>query len=111
MMVDDRYMIIGSANINDRSLLGSRDSELAMIIEDPNGKIGVGSIFDFRCKIFKQHFEMNPAQCADINFYWGKFKEIATRNTEIYRRVFGCYPDNRAAKFDDVGKIEKEANL
>ncbi len=31
MIVDDRYMIIGSANINDRSLLGSRDSELAMI--------------------------------------------------------------------------------
>ncbi len=26
MIVDDRFMIIGSANINDRSLLGSRDS-------------------------------------------------------------------------------------
>ena len=32
MIVDDRFMIVGSANINDRSLLGSRDSELAMII-------------------------------------------------------------------------------
>lgn len=26
MVVDDKFMIIGSANINDRSLLGSRDS-------------------------------------------------------------------------------------
>ena len=26
MIVDDRHMIIGSANINDRSLLGNRDS-------------------------------------------------------------------------------------
>lgn len=99
MIVDDRFMIIGSANINDRSLLGSRDSQLAMIIEDPNGRIGFGSIFEFRCRIFKQHFEMNFAQCADIDNYWKKFKQIAEKNTDIYRRIFGCYPDNRAAKF------------
>ena len=30
MIVDDRFVIIGSANINDRSLLGNRDSELAV---------------------------------------------------------------------------------
>lgn len=35
MIVDDEYMIIGSANLNDRSLMGSRDSELGMIIQDP----------------------------------------------------------------------------
>jgi len=28
MIVDDRAALIGSANINDRSLLGSRDSEV-----------------------------------------------------------------------------------
>lgn len=28
MIVDDRITLIGSANINDRSLLGSRDSEV-----------------------------------------------------------------------------------
>lgn len=28
MIVDDRMVLIGSANINDRSLLGSRDSEV-----------------------------------------------------------------------------------
>lgn len=33
MIVDDRRCIIGSANINDRSLLGTRDSELACVIE------------------------------------------------------------------------------
>lgn len=49
MIVDDRFMIIGSANINDRSLLGSRDSELAIVVEDPDGSMGRGSIFNFRC--------------------------------------------------------------
>ena len=34
MIVDDRRCIIGSANVNDRSLLGSRDSEVALLVED-----------------------------------------------------------------------------
>ncbi|KAI9658162.1 MAG: Phospholipase D1 [Alyxoria varia] len=34
MIVDDRYVIIGSANINERSMLGSRDSEVAAIVHD-----------------------------------------------------------------------------
>lgn len=33
-IVDDRYVLVGSANINDRSLLGDRDSELAVLISD-----------------------------------------------------------------------------
>lgn len=33
MIVDDRYVIAGSANINDRSLNGNRDSEVCLIIE------------------------------------------------------------------------------
>ena len=36
MVVDDRIAIMGSANINDRSMCGNRDSELAMVIEDMN---------------------------------------------------------------------------
>jgi len=34
MIVDDKYVICGSANINDRSLLGKRDSEIACVIKD-----------------------------------------------------------------------------
>lgn len=32
MVVDDRYVIIGSANINDRSQAGNRDSEVIIIL-------------------------------------------------------------------------------
>jgi hypothetical protein len=32
MIVDDRLVILGSANINDRSMYGDRDSEVAMVI-------------------------------------------------------------------------------
>ncbi|KAF2718785.1 phospholipase D [Polychaeton citri CBS 116435] len=34
MIVDDRSVIIGSANINERSMLGSRDSEVAACVRD-----------------------------------------------------------------------------
>jgi phospholipase D1/2 len=34
MVVDDRSVIIGSANINERSMLGSRDSEVAAVVTD-----------------------------------------------------------------------------
>merc|ERR1712137_789343 len=34
MIVDDKQIIIGSANINDRSMAGDRDSEVCVFIED-----------------------------------------------------------------------------
>ena len=40
MIVDDRRALIGSCNINDRSLLGSRDSEVSLF--------PVGSIIKLR---------------------------------------------------------------
>ncbi|KAJ2131626.1 hypothetical protein GGF48_001445, partial [Coemansia sp. RSA 921] len=39
MIVDDRYVIMGSANINDRSMVGNRDSEMAMVVEDTEALI------------------------------------------------------------------------
>lgn len=43
MIVDDKKVILGSANINDRSMNGNRDSELAVLITQPpdvNGFFG-----------------------------------------------------------------------
>jgi len=33
MLVDDRVVVIGSANLNDRSMMGDRDSEIGIVIE------------------------------------------------------------------------------
>ncbi len=35
----------------------------------------------------------------------------AKNNTEIYRRVFGCYPDNTALNFGNIGELERNADL
>jgi phospholipase D1/2 len=36
MIVDDRRVIMGSANLNDRSQKGNGDSEIALVVEDTN---------------------------------------------------------------------------
>jgi phospholipase D1/2 len=104
MIVDDKYVICGSANINDRSLLGKRDSEIACIIKDEefidsklNGKqVKVGKYaFTLRSKIFKLHigiYEQNPSRidirdCASDNFF-KLVKDISKHNTDIYDNVF-----------------------
>ena len=65
MIVDDKYIIIGSANINQRSMAGTRDTEIAM------GKINLyyrlNHLYfvknDSRCKpslyIFQVDFNLN----------------------------------------------------
>jgi phospholipase D1/2 len=36
MIVDDEYVLMGSANINQRSMEGTRDTEIAMGAYQPN---------------------------------------------------------------------------
>ncbi|KAI9295765.1 phospholipase D/nuclease [Neoconidiobolus thromboides FSU 785] len=64
MIVDDRVVICGSANINDRSMLGFRDSEVAIIVEDqemiPSTMAGkefqvAKFAHTLRCTLFKEH--------------------------------------------------------
>ncbi|KZZ89869.1 Phospholipase D [Ascosphaera apis ARSEF 7405] len=81
LIADDRTAIIGSANMNDRSQLGSHDSEIAVIIQDPteiqstmNGKPYVVSKFaaSLRRHLHKKHLGLLPAQVCnepDPNFY------------------------------------------
>ncbi|MQL74856.1 hypothetical protein Taro_007229 [Colocasia esculenta] len=61
MIVDDEYVIIGSANINQRSLDGSRDTEIAMGAYQPNcrrsgnGKHPHGQVFGYRMSLWAEH--------------------------------------------------------
>lgn len=64
LIVDDRIVIVGSANINDRSMLGPRDSEVAIRIEDTlhidsimaNSPHTVGYLpHSLRLKLMRQH--------------------------------------------------------
>ncbi|RKF77231.1 Phospholipase D1 [Golovinomyces cichoracearum] len=71
LIADDRIVICGSANLNDRSQLGDHDSEIAVVIEDPtpvdslmDGKSYQASYFatSLRRQIFRKHLGLIPAQ-------------------------------------------------
>ncbi|KAJ5232106.1 hypothetical protein N7468_005062 [Penicillium chermesinum] len=75
-IVDDRIVICGSANINDRSQLGSHDSELAIVLEDQDF---IDSTMDgkpyraarlaatLRRQLWREHLGLLPAQDYDAS--------------------------------------------
>jgi len=75
MIVDDRVVIVGSANLNDRSQLGDRDSEVAVVIEEPptrpsvmNGAAWNVSTFasSLRRRLFREHLGLlHPATVTE----------------------------------------------
>ncbi|PON58164.1 Phospholipase D family [Trema orientale] len=61
MIVDDEYVIIGSANINQRSLDGSRDTEIAMGAYQPKHTWAAknshphGQVYGYRMSLWAEH--------------------------------------------------------
>ncbi|XP_010531126.1 PREDICTED: phospholipase D delta-like [Tarenaya hassleriana] len=61
MIVDDEYVIIGSANINQRSLAGTKDTEIAMGAYQPHqtwsskGKHPRGQVYGYRMSLWAEH--------------------------------------------------------
>nr|XP_016456679.1 PREDICTED: phospholipase D delta-like isoform X2 [Nicotiana tabacum] len=61
MIVDDEYVIVGSANINQRSLAGSKDTEIAMGSYQPhhtwagNQRHPRGQIYGYRMSLWAEH--------------------------------------------------------
>lgn len=119
MIVDDKRLIIGSANINDRSMLGSRDSEIAVCIEgrdsvEVNSGFGtykvVRKIHDFRRRLFQEHFG------ADIEFpthpqNWDMMWQIVNTNTNAFRQIFKIYPDDELESWATLQSRNKDFDM
>ena len=123
MVVDDRVAIIGSANINDRSMLGYRDSEVAVIIEDRemvDGKMN-GQHFEvgkfshsLRCHLMREHLGLlddeeyvtSDMKVDDPLAATSFLLKVAQRNNVIYDRVFGgrITPSNHVWNLEDLTK-------
>ncbi|OTA94282.1 hypothetical protein M434DRAFT_394836 [Hypoxylon sp. CO27-5] len=74
LIADDRLVICGSANLNDRSQLGTHDSEIAVVIEDQtpvdstmNGRPYTASRFatSLRRQLWRKHLGLLPDQRWD----------------------------------------------
>uniref|UniRef100_A0A671Q6C5 Phospholipase n=1 Tax=Sinocyclocheilus anshuiensis TaxID=1608454 RepID=A0A671Q6C5_9TELE len=109
LIADDNTVIIGSANINDRSMLGKRDSEVAVIYEDIHT---VTSVMDgqeyqagcfglsLRLECFRMILGANTDPSIDVTdpisdqFYKEVWMTTAARNATIYQKVFRCLPSS-----------------
>ncbi|EUB58483.1 Phospholipase D2 [Echinococcus granulosus] len=132
MIVDDRKLIIGSANINDRSMLGYRDSELALVAEDvpemgtlqeamfAGEKVFVGSAarrlrkslmaehLGVLTKESREHTDWNHELLNDPvcdEFYHNVWCRIAESNMKLFDEVFSCVPSNNMDSFAKVDVI------
>lgn len=107
-IVDDLYVLVGSANINDRSLLGGRDSELAALIVDNDTQTLSCSerglslpirtfAYSLRQKIWKGLFGEGLESAIKIPELASSVKAIQSRakeNTAIFEDVFPFIPRN-----------------
>lgn len=119
LIVDDRQMIIGSANINDRSQSGKRDSELAvMLIDSKKEKAPLRETThvnplarEYRKNLWKKHFAISsggnefvkpasdmatlmesPASDKTIK----AVQQIARANAAVYASAFAHVPAGSA---------------
>ncbi|KFD56520.1 hypothetical protein M514_02624 [Trichuris suis] len=127
MIVDDRWTIIGSANINDRSMLGKRDSEVAVIVEDAefeaskmNGQDYFAGKFarSLRHRLFYEHLGLRKKNSPSIDIsdpsserFFSLWKGIARKNTDIYEKVFCCIPTDEAKTFEQVKQYKGRLKL
>ncbi|XP_073033653.1 phospholipase D alpha 1-like [Primulina eburnea] len=90
MIVDDEYIIIGSANINQRSMDGARDSEIAMGAYQPYHlsckQPARGQVHGFRMALWYEHLGLldncfcHPQSLECIQ----KVNQLAERNWKLY---------------------------
>ena len=120
MIIDDRKVLIGSANINDRSMLGTRDSEFAVIVKEEklldstmDGKNYKAAKFaaSFRKALMAEHLglkEDDPILIDPVSPQLvGRIKTTAKNNTLLYRDIFGCYPDDTYTNFKLLKQYKK----
>lgn len=126
LIADDRCYIIGSANINDRSMLGTRDSELAVLVEDEER---ISSVMDgeeyqagplalaLRKECFSVLLGAKSDPSLDIDdpisdhFFNDVWNKVAQTNAIIYEKVFRCLPLDSIRNLRELMEHKNSENL
>jgi len=103
MIVDDDYIILGSANLNERSMAGDRDTEIAIGAYQPDyfRENPKGDIHKFRLSIWLSHMGrfdplfLNPNTIECVS----KVNEIASRNWQNFANFESLPLDSYLLKY------------
>ncbi|WCJ30288.1 phospholipase D alpha 1 [Euphorbia peplus] len=105
MIVDDEYIIIGSANINQRSMDGGRDTEIAMGAFQPHhltsdeSAPARGQIYGFRMALWYEHLG-----CLEPIFQHPESVQCIQRVNQIADELWECYASD-ASDQDLIGHM------
>uniref|UniRef100_A0A671T313 Phospholipase n=1 Tax=Sinocyclocheilus anshuiensis TaxID=1608454 RepID=A0A671T313_9TELE len=126
LIADDNTVIIGSANINDRSMLGKRDSEVAVIFEDSETTPSVMDgqeyqagkfALQLRLECFKTILGAFNDPTIDVSdpisngFYKDVWMSISGRNATIYDKVFRCLPSSLVRNKQELMSFQSKPGL
>ncbi|XP_043512604.1 phospholipase D2 isoform X3 [Frieseomelitta varia] len=127
LIVDDSTVICGSANINDRSMIATRDSEIALIIHDQEFEEGRMNDIPFPCGkfagslrkqlisehlgLFKTNEDIDITDIIKKSFYRDVWCARSNRNTEIYETVFRVIPTDKVVNFSMLKQYQSEEPL
>jgi phospholipase D1/2 len=133
LIVDDLYVLHGSANINDRSLLGERDSEIAVLVVDGDASradtCGTGSqrpirtyAHEMRKKVWKKLFGItggirpathlaNAIEQPGIPDSWRSIQKQANTNAQLYEEAFPFIPRNWSQFNSPRGDEQQPASI
>ena len=112
-------MIIGSANINDRSMLGSRDHEVGVVISQTEAddlvelvvndkKMRVSkAVHQFRTQLMMEHFGLPYEGVKDPIKNRELLTHTADSNSKLYFDIFQCEPDDCIRTFEKLEEVRK----
>uniref|UniRef100_A0A6B2KZ92 phospholipase D n=1 Tax=Arcella intermedia TaxID=1963864 RepID=A0A6B2KZ92_9EUKA len=123
IIVDDRLVIIGSANINDRSMVGVRDTEICCVVEQDDWETITTETesfkvskfaYDLRMRLLSSYLKLSLQDTRNIfadiwNLpTYSRLKAYSTINTKIYQSVFRLVPDN-VTSIEQLSKIHPKS--
>ncbi|KAM9126959.1 phospholipase D1 isoform 2-T3 [Pangshura tecta] len=126
LIADDNTVIIGSANINDRSMLGKRDSEIAIIVQDTETVPSVMDGKDYKAGRFAQSLRLRCFRVvlgcsADLSddlqdpvsdrFFKEVWVATAARNATIFDKVFRCLPSDEVTNLAQLRDFITKSKL
>ncbi|KTW28142.1 hypothetical protein T552_02001 [Pneumocystis carinii B80] len=124
MIVDDRICIIGSANINERSMRGNRDSEIAAIVRDTEMQLStmagksymVGRFsYTLRVRLMTEHLGINCDEMEKMDCFMDglskdcKWKDIKTWDCDSLPTQENLNDEEKLIK-DDFSRENRQLN-
>jgi|TARA_B110000208_G_C11511570_1_gene337193 phospholipase D1/2 len=100
LIVDDVSVVVGSANINDRSMLGNRDSEMCMLMEDDTKQFGRS----MRSSSMREFFGAAHVDWMN-DAVWSSMIARAKQNTVVYREVLLPLPDDTITSWSQLKQL------